>query len=181
MSNDTTPTQLSLFDVEQWRPVVGYEGVYAVSNHGRVMRTSIHDKRKIGILKPRPNSKGYLRVSLWVNNKGVFHFVHRLVMAAFKGDPNGLVVNHIDSNYLNNHLSNLEYCTQAQNMQHMVKQGRRIYLNGEGGFNVKLTWDKVNEIRSLYATGKYTLRALGLMFNVDPTNIGSIVHRETWK
>lgn len=66
--------------VEEWRPVVGYEGLYEVSDWGNV-------KNNVGKSIAKVNNKGYLRAHLWKNGKGKNHLVHRLVAEAFIPNP----------------------------------------------------------------------------------------------
>ena len=95
---------------EIWKDITGYEGLYKVSNLGRVksLRNNI-------ILKPG-NSSGYLRVNLCKNGKRKYATVHRLVAEAFIENENDLPqVNHIDEVKTNNKVSNLEWCTAKYN------------------------------------------------------------------
>lgn len=90
---------------EEWRPVVGYEGSYEVSNTGKVY--SLKSKK---FLKCSPNSDGYPYTRLRKNGEDNSYFVHRLVMQAFVGEcPDGCEVNHKDFCRTNNCVENLEY------------------------------------------------------------------------
>lgn len=106
-------------------PIEGYEGLYEVSSKGHVysvVQTNSRRKRK---LKPMVNTGGYLRVNLY-NDKGesTKYYVHRLVAAAFHGQPDeNEVVNHIDANKSNNAVENLQWCTQAENIEHSFENG----------------------------------------------------------
>ena len=109
---------------EIWRDVVGYEGLYQVSNLGRVKslpRTTTKGKT----LKIQVNSiNKYCYVCLCRDNKKSQKRVHILVANAFLGDnPNKLQVNHIDGDKTNNTTTNLEYCTQSENMKHAYLMG----------------------------------------------------------
>ena len=115
--------------IEEWREIKGYEGLYEVSNLGRVRRldgivnTDIKNvsKRflKGRILKPSTNSNGYYRVILSKDSKTKMHFIHRLVAVAFLPNPDNLpCVNHKDENPKNNSVWNLEWCTQKYNMNY---------------------------------------------------------------
>lgn len=101
---------------EAWLPIIGYEGLYEVSNHGRV-RSLGHDKNHKGkILKPILFSTGYLMVSLSKNNIAKRCSIHRLVAIAFIPNPNRLpCVNHRDQNRQNNYVTNLEWCSYRYN------------------------------------------------------------------
>ena len=113
---------------EIWRDIKGYEGLYQVSNMGRVKSLERTVTRKNGrkytvkelILKPNSDGHGYLRVDLGNGSgKGKTIKVHRLVCEAFHKNPeNKPCVNHIDENKTNNTASNLEWCTYEENNNH---------------------------------------------------------------
>lgn len=121
--------------MEQWKDIKGFESVYQVSNFGnirsldRVETNSLGQRvrRKGRLLKPIPNSSGYLRIELRHEGKRKRAFVHRVVAEAFcvNSDPEiNVVVNHIDNNFLNNSAVNLEWTTLKGNSQHALKSGR---------------------------------------------------------
>lgn len=100
---------------EIWKPVADYEGLYMVSNLGRV-KSVPRPGTKGGILKPAPDDRGYLKVKLYKNGGKSTHQVHRLVMRAFVGEcPDGYEVDHVDWNPKNNRLSNLRYLPAEEN------------------------------------------------------------------
>lgn len=108
---------------EIWKPVVGYEGLYEVSNTGKVRsleRITTVGRRGIGKeLKQYLLPCGYLDVSLSNSGKIKHKRVHRLVADAFCENPDGKdEVNHIDGNKKNNSASNLEWVTAAENKRH---------------------------------------------------------------
>lgn len=112
---------------EIWRPVVGYEEYYEVSNTGRVrtiprtVYTNNGGYINIGqvIKAPMLHYKGYLQVRLKVNNRPKTFFVHRLVAEAFIPNPNRYkYVNHIDEDKTNNLVGNLEWCSALYNNLH---------------------------------------------------------------
>ena len=119
---------------EIWKDIKGYEGLYQVSNIGRVKSLERVVFRKNGrkfsvkerILKPRPNYKGYLQIQLYDSSgKRKFFLVHRLVCEAFHENPeNKPCVNHIDENKANNSASNLEWCTYEENLNHGTRNAR---------------------------------------------------------
>lgn len=99
---------------EEWRDVVGFEGKYRVSSHGRVWSNKYKK-----YLAPQVNNRGYAQVVLRVGGKVYGRLVHRLVMEAFSEDfSEDLQVNHKDENKLNNRLSNLEMCTGQYNTEY---------------------------------------------------------------
>lgn len=116
-----------LIDGEAWRPVVAYEGLYEVSDHGRVRRVAPASGTQAGrVLRHWPDRRGYRRVGLNRADQRSVSSVHRLVAAAFLGPcPPGLQVNHKDGKKANNRPSNLEYVTSAENNQHAIRTGLR--------------------------------------------------------
>lgn len=134
-----------MFEDEEWRAVVGYEGFYEVSSFGNVRRLSRNDtdgRSTRGRLKKQSMTNGYLFLGLCRDGKPEIVRVHRLVARAFLGEcPDGLVVNHIDHDKTNNHATNLEYVTPKENIQHAARNGRMGQLEVE----------EVQAIRSLVA------------------------------
>lgn len=108
---------------EIWKDVVGYEGLYQVSNTGRVRslartyttnRCTFHIKGKV--LKLSLRKEGYYKVNLNKNNKYKTMLVHRMVANAFLPNPRNLPqINHKDEDKANNHVSNLEWCDAKYN------------------------------------------------------------------
>ncbi len=110
---------------EIWKPVVGYEGLYAVSSFGNVASLNYHGTGKRRILKPRPSANGYYFVQVFKNKIGKMVPIHRLVATAFVDNPNGYnVINHIDENKHNNMADNLEWCTHKYNVNYSLKKRR---------------------------------------------------------
>lgn len=115
--------------MEIWKDVKGYEGLYQVSNLGRVkglpfFKTGVKGYlMKERILKPGI-TEGYARVVLTKNGVRTTMKVHRLVAAAFLGEQKGLCVNHIDSNRSNNNINNLEWVTHLENIRHARENNR---------------------------------------------------------
>ena len=116
--------------MENWKDITGFEGIYQVSDEGRVRSLDRKDnigvthKGRILVTQKRPN--GYLCVHLSKNGKTKWFLVHRLVAEAFVENKNSdyTIVNHIDNNPVNNFASNLEWTTYKGNMQWASIQGR---------------------------------------------------------
>lgn len=116
------------FIVEIWKDIKGYEGMYQVSNYGRVKGLERWTHFKNGrkprreperILKFTKHHKGYFKAQLRKEDKLKGYFVHRLVAEAFIPNPEGKSqVNHKDGNKGNNHVDNLEWNTQSENLKH---------------------------------------------------------------
>lgn len=106
---------------EIWKDVVGYEGLYQVSNLGRVKSLFRYKK----ILKQFEDNKGYLRVTLYKNNKSKSIKVHKLVAEAFIPNPNNYdCINHKDENKTNNRVENLEFCSFYYNLMYGTRVQR---------------------------------------------------------
>lgn len=103
---------------EVWKDVVGYTGLYMVSNHGNVKSL----RRNI-VLRPT-NDEGYLKIKLQFNRKTKSVRVHRVVAFAFIPNPeNKSQINHINGIKDDNRVENLEWCTNIENIAHARKNG----------------------------------------------------------
>ena len=110
------PLTLDDLPGEIWKDFMGYR----VSNFGRVKSF----KTKPRIMKPVLVSKGYLHVMLCKDSKVKWFSIHRLVALTFIPNPEEKPqVNHRDGHKLNNHVSNLEWCTRSENQRHAAKLG----------------------------------------------------------
>jgi len=114
--------------MEIWKDILGYEGLFQISNKGRIKRLATIGiyKKSEKILNTNYTDKGgYKRVSLLKNGTYKTFGIHRLVAEHFLPNPNNYpIVMHIDNNPANNLLSNLQWGTQTHNMQHASKCGR---------------------------------------------------------
>ncbi len=162
---------------EEWRPVVGYERFYEVSNHGRV-RSMLNNWRRV--LNGALDSYGYPTVKLSKMSKQTRHKVHRLVCTAFNGLPptDGLDCAHLDGDRTNARPENLAWATRAENMSHKRIHGTQ--QSGERGPGAKLTQAQVDEIRARAASGE-SRPALAKEFGVARGHLRRIVIGETWK
>jgi hypothetical protein len=144
---------------ETWKPIVGFEGLYSVSDMGRVRRDAPGSGTHKGrMLKPGTTykRKQYSSVALCCNSRMYRVYIHQLVMAAFQGAiPDGYEVNHKDGNKLNNRLSNLEYVTRSENSRHAISLGLR-----KPCATYKLTPRIVREIKAMRECGA-TLARIG--------------------
>lgn len=175
---------------ETWKTILGYEGLYEVSSLGSVK--SLHRFRKdsgdrLVAVKERflraENTQGYKRVALQKDGKGKHFSVHRLVATAFIPNPeNKPSINHIDNQRDNNCVTNLEWCTAKENLEHCIKQGRFITLRGSQLSHSILTESDVIEIRKyLKSQSAKTVRELAKNYGVKVDSIRQIAAKTAWK
>lgn len=173
---------------EIWKDVVGYSGLYSVSDQGRVR--SLERKVRHGqgtmkivkerILKPSLNIKGYVKYTLNKNNKSETINSHKLVLEAFRClKPKGLNASHKDGDQVNNELSNLKWETQSCNCNRKKDHGTQ--QEGISHGMSKLTEGEVTLIRYKYSSGINSMKDLSKAFNVSISTISSLVNRKTWK
>lgn len=160
---------------EIWKPISGYEGLYEVSNLWKVK--SIRNNK---LLKCFKDKLGRNQCTLSVSNKPKYCRVHRLLAEAFIPNPdNKPFINHIDNNPDNNVISNLEWCTPLENMEHKTKQGRNNNVIGENHPAHKLKIEQVIQIKKLLLNKSYI--EVGKLFNINKTTIYDILKNKTWK
>lgn len=162
---------------EVWKDVVGYEGLYKVSNTGKVY-SYFYTLRGIKnrLLKGFVKKSGYTVVSLSKDKKFKTCSVHRLVAQAFIiNHSNKPDVNHIDNNRSNNCVSNLEWCTNEENRKHCVVQKR--HSHNETHSNSKLTLQNVKNIRNSDLLNK----ELASKYSVDVSIISKVKNNKIWK
>lgn len=119
---------------EIWKDVVGYEGLYQVSNLGRIKSLPKYHFNKTIILQPYHNNKGYPVVSLCRNGNTEKKYVHRIVAEAFIPNPeNKSEIDHINGDIKDARVSNLRWCTRKENCnfplyrEHSSKEGCWMY------------------------------------------------------
>ena len=162
---------------EIWKDIKGYEGLYRVSNFGRVysIRNGILLKQW---LRGRKGDE-YLTIDL----SRKMYSVHRLVAQAFIPNPeNKPQVNHKDGNKLNNNVENLEWVTDIENQRHAVANGLRTYIKGSNNTKCILSKDDVRYIKNNFIYKDTNFGAVGLAkrFNVDKKTIMNIINGITY-
>lgn len=174
---------------EVWLEIPWAEGLYQVSNLGRVRsrdRTSPNRwgplLRRGKILRAPLDAFGYPLVCLRVNSKAYTKKVHRLVAEAFLGEKPGMTVNHKDGDKTNNAVSNLEWVSHSENMAHAVRLNlfRTSARNAAIEARAKLSADDVRHIRSAVAGKTATPAELAAHFGVGRDHIYNIVRGRSW-
>ena len=130
--------------IEEWKDLVGWEGLYQVSSLGQIKSLAHRIIRSNGwtqtfrerILTQTPEKDGYLQVTLCLNSEYTTYKVHRLVAQHFIGNPfDKPDVNHKDLNKANNEAGNLEWTTKKQNILHALTMGVRFGKSMPGKSN----------------------------------------------
>lgn len=128
--------------MEQWLDVVGFEGIYQVSDHGNVRIIKSGKLKKI--TTDKITNRPFLNI--WKNNKQSVIRIHKLVLEAFVGKrPKGMECCHNDGNPFNNHINNLRWDTPKNNHADKIRHGTTN--RGERCGRAKLTLEQVNAIR----------------------------------
>lgn len=171
-----------------WRDIAGYEGLYQISDTGRVLSLQRTIYRCDGVphrvrqreMKISRQKNGYMNVRLSYQGNETNKCIHRLVATAFIENPNGLPqVNHVDCDKTNNHVGNLEWCTERHNIHHAHQNGLMNPCRGENHWQSKLKEEDVIEIVRLRGVG-YTIKQIGDMFGCGDSIITKILHGKAW-
>ena len=155
---------------EEWKPIKGFEGLYEVSNMGRVLsleRISIHGNMVGGtsyipvpkrLLYLNITKRGYVHVILYKNKKRHEYSLHRIVALHFcDGYKHGLVVNHKDENPSNNRADNLEWCTELYNHRY----GTAIQRTAESNWRKVAQYDLAGNLVATYKSAKEAAKVTG--------------------
>lgn len=153
----------------------GVKKKYTIDTYG-----NIYDIKEKKYRKPKPNCKGYLKVSFYVNGKDKKFFVHRLVLMTFNPveGMEKLQVNHIDGNKQNNYVGNLEWCTNAENQKHAFQHGL-VSRKGPKNSQAKLTEEQVVEIADMIMAG-VTHDEIAKHFGISDVTVSAIRCKTHW-
>ncbi len=158
---------------KEFLTIVDYPG-YFINKEGKVW--SEYSK---AFKKQRVHKSGYVDVQLYQNGKHTTPKIHKLITTTFFGKiPPGLVVNHIDGNKLNNHMSNLEYVTQSYNSIDAFNRGTRNN-SGLNSPRTKLNIEQIKSIKKMINT--YTTKEISHTLNVSRAIINHIKYDDTWR
>lgn len=169
---------------EEWKDVLGYEGVYHISINGKVKRIAGGRGARINhILSYTIGSHGYPSVFLYKNGRREQRLVHSLVLEAFVGlCPKGLECCHQDGDRRNPKLENLRWDTRSSNTLDSIAHGTYIGSScGSNNKNAKFNEDDVVVIKRLLSEGHLTQSEIGDLFGVSSTTINYIHKRKRWK
>lgn len=182
----TKHKQQPLIIVEEWKPVVGFEGSYEVSNFGRVKsvdRIAISNRKEGSVerrlrgrlLRPGAQKPGHLTVAI---GRGNSRLVHVLVLEAFAGPrPDGMDALHRDDNPTNNRFDNLRWGTRSDNLFDAVRNGGKA--RGEKVWNSKLTDDAVRFIKA--RAQDQSMSSLARQFGVTISAVRQVLRGNTWR
>jgi len=152
--------------MENWKPVVGYESIYEVSDIGNVRSVNRIDAsghiRKGKLLSIKKATNGYMMTTLCKKGKMKYFLVHRLVLAAFVGKcQEGHEAMHIDGKRDNNIVANLRWGSHKENMRHQIIHGTAGI--GENHWKAKLTEQDIIKIRADTRTQESIAKDYGVL------------------
>lgn len=154
---------------EVWKDIEGFEGLYQVSNLGRIKSLKKNLIRKIS-----DNGNGYKNVSLY-KDKNHIYYIHRLVAITFIDNPeNKPCVNHLDHDKSNNRVDNLEWCTYSENTQDGISKGK--INNGRAGLKLRRFTEKDAANIALLENKGYGVQQITTELGFSRTSISSFLN-----
>lgn len=173
---------------ELWKPIIGYEGIYEVSNMGNIRSIDRHraDGAFISGRKIKTSlAMGYPYFNACKNGRSSPIYVHQCVAEAFIGlRPDGFQINHIDGDKRNNFVGNLEYVTPSQNMSHAISRGLNVVPRpdnrGENHGMSKLLNSDIPDIKHLLSSG-HSVEEVSGIYGVSRATINDIKRGVSWK
>ena len=171
---------------EVWKDIEGFEGIYQVSNFGRVKSLDREITNLVGrtysvkgVVLRQTLRNGYQRVILSLDGKATHVSVHRLVALAFVDNPeNKEYVHHIDSDKMNNHMDNLEWATPLENSRDA--RINNLYISGSRSPDSKLEIEVIPNILDLYFNKGLFQSEIGEKYNVSQSMISHVIRGESW-
>ncbi len=172
---------------EIWKDIIGYEGLYQISNLGRIKSLPrIRNIRyrpymtKERILTPTIGNNGYCYIMFQLNSVPKRYLVHRLFAIHFIPNPeNKPQINHKNGIKHDNIPTNLEWCTSAENIRHSYVNGLQKPIKGEKSHNSKLKESDVLNIKEMINEGEKQ-SDIARIYNVTQSHISDIKHNKKW-
>lgn len=166
---------------EYWKPVVGFDGKFEVSNFGRIKAVFVdshfNKKNYPKILKPCKDARGYFNFSVTVNGKPKTLYIHREEAKAFLENPKNLkIVRHLNDNKEDNRLINLCWGTHKDNRADSIKNGTSFHEEGKRAAKAKLTESQVLYVMK----SKKNNSELGRQLGVTESTISKIRTGREW-
>lgn len=172
---------------ENWKPVLGYERLYEISDLGRLRRIMGGPGTHLGKFNKSAQRSGYAAYYLSSGSKVRTFPAHRLVVEAFYGPiPPNMQINHKNGRKDDNRLENLEVCTPSQNRVHALHVLKvsmpkgNTHIKGTDNPKAKIGESEVRKIRHLYAKGELSQQAIADLFGLFQTTVSRIILRKTW-
>ena len=171
-----------------WKPIPGYEGLYQIDAHGRILSLERRVKTKGNVYRTipehfltwQPTYDGYMFAKLTKEKIKKCIKIHRLVALAFIPNPsNKPQVNHKDGNKKNNSIDNLEWVTGKENMAHAVENNLNNCGRGEAQGHSKATDEMVLKMRE-HAKGGRTHQSIADEFGFSRSAVTSIINKKRW-
>lgn len=169
--------------IEVWKDIPNYEGLYQVSNLGRVRgldrvvktKNGLTQTKKGKILKNKMGTNRYYYVCLYKNNKQKTFMIHTLVASNFIGKrPDNHDICHKNGDRYDNRVENLKYDTRRQNnIDH--------YRYGSKNPNGKLSIAEVLDMRKKYKTGRFTHKQIAELFNISKSQTNAVLNKHSYK
>ncbi len=180
--------QIEDLDGEYWLPIKDYEGLYEISNKGRVKSLKRDTKTKIVhealILKQKKGGGGYIQVKLSKESKTWMPIVSRLVAEIFKKEEKPLypcIANHIDHIRHHNWVENINWLTQSQNIRDSYNSGNRTQ-KGESNNMAKITMEIAISVREFYKENNHmSYKEIATHFNLKDSMIKSIINNKRFE
>jgi hypothetical protein len=174
--------------IEKWRPVVGFEGLYEISDQGRLRSVPRVDKRghvRGGHLMKTSYRGLYVGATVAKAGKKFNRYIHRMVLEAFDDPcPAGMEACHWDDDHGNNRLSNLRWGTKDANVSDRKRNGgfarSAEAVRGEKNVTAKLKEEDVRAIKRRFADGESGAEIARDYPEVTASNIYAIKYGKSW-
>lgn len=165
---------------EKFKKIKELENKFLISNYGTVINLNGIEMKQTIMKNKKKKSNGYKIIKFSINGESKTFRIHRLVALYFikNDDREKIHVNHIDGNSLNNHYTNLEWCTPKENSIHAIKIG--LFNPNQ---NNKLTEEDVKDICTYLTkcSPEETFISISKKFNIHDETLRSIYHGKSWK